>query len=223
MEDRIASLQARLDSLSARMTALEEQPSHAVARVQRAVDGAGIVTAIFKKTPQDYYDNPLESRAKLLGCHPRHLCKTIVFENVSCEHSSCADITDSRYYCVIVQYCARIQAEKLRDFIYRLRPEEKRIPKNKFILRLADESASQALTGFVHNAISPLGMLTPIPVIICTGAASVRPSFLWLGGGAVDVKLCVPVSDLIRCSGALVADVSEEREAGNMTNMDSDE
>lgn len=223
MEDRINSLQARLDSLSSRMKALEEQPHHAVARVQNATDCAGIATAIFKKTPADYYDKSLESRANLLGCHPRHLCKTIVFENVSCEHSSCKDITDSKYYCVIVQYCARIQAEKLRDFVYRLKPEDKRIPKNKFVLRLADEAVSQALTGFVHNAISPLGMLTPIPLIVCSSAASVRPSFLWLGGGAVNVKLCIPTADLVRITGALVADVSEEREPGNVENVDEDQ
>ena len=36
-----------------------------------------------------------------------------------------------------------------------------------------------------------------------------------MGGGEVDVKLGLPVSDFIRATGALVADVSEPRQVSD--------
>jgi prolyl-tRNA editing enzyme YbaK/EbsC (Cys-tRNA(Pro) deacylase) len=67
------------------------------------------------------------------------------------------------------------------------------------------------IAGFVRNAISPFGMYTMIPVVVSASAASLRPSYLWLGGGEVDVKLRVPVQQLLSHLHAAVIDCTTSR------------
>ena len=43
------------------------------------------------------------------SCGVEQLCKSIVFENTVASHDNCDDPTNSRYYCVIVQYTGRQQ------------------------------------------------------------------------------------------------------------------
>ena len=76
---------------------------------------------------------------------------------------------------------------------------------------MAPTAVSEALTGFGHNSVSPFGMKTKIPVIICRRCAELFPPFVMLGGGEVHVKLAVPVDELIRGCGAVVGDISELR------------
>ena len=208
---RLDRLQECIGEFEARMLKAEEDPSRCVSRVKKCLKEFKVYTASFQTVVSDYYDRSLIQRADILRCDVNQLCKTIIFQNTLCEHNICSDITDSKYYCVIVQYCERVNAEKLRDFIHKLSPIEKRMPKNKLHFRLAEESCSRQLSGFVHNAVSPIGMTTPIPTIICKSCANVTPSFIWLGGGAVDVKLCISLSDLIYVTSAIIADISEPR------------
>ena len=85
-------------------------------------------------------------------------------------------------------------------------------------LRLAADG--EALTGFRHGAVSPLGSARPLAVVVAKQLA--RRRFFWLGGGEVDVKLRVFTSQLLREGGAgapgaspLVLDIAEEvSEAG---------
>lgn len=79
----------------------------------------------------------------------------------------------------------------------------------------APEKINDEITGFFHNAVCPFGLLTPIPVLLCASCLQLSPPFLWMGGGEVDVKLGLPVSDFIRATGALVADVSEPRQVSD--------
>ena len=103
---------------------------------------------------------------QLLGSSTSQLCKTIVFENLACTRDDCAEATNSRFYCVIVQYEARFDAEKLRTFIHSLNAETTKLPKKKFNFQLASAEVSDRLTGFTHNAVTPFGMLHPIPVCV---------------------------------------------------------
>jgi hypothetical protein len=38
-----------------------------------------------------------------------------------------------------------------------------------------------------------------------------NPSILYLGGGKVDVKLAIPLQDLVRATGAIVGNITEPR------------
>jgi len=99
----------------------------------------------------------------------------------------------------------------LRTLVHELRKPEDRLSKKKFHFQLADDQASFELSGFGHNAISPIGLKRDIPIIVCNRILGLNPPVIFLGGGEVDVKLALPVSDLVRGTAAIVGDITEER------------
>lgn len=54
--------------------------------------------------------------------------------------------------------------------------------------RLVPEEVSDQLSGFAHNAVSPVGLATPIPIIMSDRVAALQPRVFWLGGGEPDLK-----------------------------------
>ena len=61
------------------------------------------------------------------------------------------------------QYSARLNAEKLKAWAWGLKAGS--IAKKYYTLRLAPEEDSARLTGFVHNAVTPVGSAVQIPII----------------------------------------------------------
>lgn len=217
---RFHALLNGIDALDTKVKALEESEEVTVARVKISLLHKNIYAATLRKVPTDYYDWNLMKRAEFLGCDPAHLCKTIIFKNTMCEHNNCDNIFDSKYVCVVVQYCAKIAVDKLRDFIHKLPPPEKRLAKKKINFQLAEEETSLKLSGFIHNAVTPFGMHTKMPVIICKACTFLTPAFVWLGGGAVDVKLGITVSDMVSAANALIADISDPRDQNDSSKED---
>ena len=62
------------------------------------------------------------------------------------------------------QYTSRLHTEKLNSIVYRR--SQGGLSKKQVNLRLAPEDVSLELTGFGHNAVSPVGMATPIPLVM---------------------------------------------------------
>ncbi|KAI4377907.1 hypothetical protein MLD38_015463 [Melastoma candidum] len=152
----------------------------------------------FARVPGDYYDRPLEERRRILGADSvDHLCKSIVMVNTQAPPNitDCSDRNNSKYYVIVVQYTARLNAEALKAYLYSL--NDGKIPKKKFNLRLAPEETSFALTGFEHNAVTCVGMKTDIPVILDEAIVKLHPDFFWLGGGETDLKLGIRTSEFI--------------------------
>ncbi|RYH05807.1 YbaK/EbsC family protein, partial [archaeon] len=204
-ENRVSALIKRIENAERRVGKLEngrEDPS--IARVKQDLRCRGIYSTSFLYVPTNYYDYTLEERAKLLGGHVPQLCKSILFENTAWEGENEFDPTNARYYLVITQYVAKINTTTLRNFIQSLRGTN-RLSKSSFNFQLAPDSVSFQLTGFAHNAISPFGLVEKrIPIVICTRCTQVSPSMLYLGGGRVDVKLCLSVGELVEKTGAVV-------------------
>ena len=48
-----------------------------------------------------------------------------------------------------------------------MKPAESQLSKKKFNFQLADEQTSFELSGFKHNAVTPIGMRQPVPVGVC--------------------------------------------------------
>ena len=71
-----------------------------------------------------------------------------------------------RYYLVIVQYVSKLDTELLRSLVRDLKPKEEQLSKKKFNFQLADEKTSFELSGYSHNAVTPVGMRHPVPVWI---------------------------------------------------------
>lgn len=139
---QISSAEERLVRLEEAWKArqrLERDSLDPVTVVKQDLLRRGVYTTQFFTVPENYYDLTLEQRAALLGGHESQLCKTIIFENVACEHNDCSDPTDSKYYLVIIQYIAKINTQVLRNFVHTLKPPEVRLSKKKFNFQLASE------------------------------------------------------------------------------------
>jgi hypothetical protein len=62
--------------------------------------------------PSNYYDWSLEKRRDILKApHIDYLCKSIILENTlwNSENSRYLDPTNSRFYCIVLQYTAKLQ------------------------------------------------------------------------------------------------------------------
>ncbi|XP_052141722.1 uncharacterized protein LOC127761469 [Oryza glaberrima] len=196
----LAAQQHRLEalSISAAPSGGEAETGATEARLSSILTASGVLDFTFRRVPADYYDRALEERRDLLRADSvNQLCKSIVMVNTqaAADVVDCSNPKNSKYYVVVVQYMARLNADSIKNFIYSL--NEKQIPKKRFNMRLAPEEESLKLTGFVHNAVTCIGMETDIPVIIDEAITKLDKDFFWLGGGEVDLKLGVRTSQFL--------------------------
>ncbi|EHA8588554.1 hypothetical protein COCNU_scaffold005770G000010 [Cocos nucifera] len=203
--ERVSSLSISPDSDAAASSGGEttEERLAAILRTR------GVQDFQFKRVPLDYYDRSLEARREILDAPSiYHLCKSIVMVNTQAPASvtSCSDRNNSKYYIVVIQYVAKLNAENIKNFLYAL--NNKKIPKKRFNMRLAPEEESVKLTGYVHNAVTCIGMETDIPVILDEAIAKLDPDFFWLGGGEVDLKLGIRTSQFISAINPFVMSCS---------------
>jgi len=184
--------------------------SEEVSRCKSKLIKSGCYVYKFYVVPSNYYDLTLLQRRDILQAKDlNQLCKSIIFENTACSHKNHDDITDSRYYCVIVQYATRFDAELLKDVIHVLRKPTDRIPRNKFHFKLATEEDSFRISGFKHNAITPFGLKLQIPFVLCSRIVETAPDWFYMGGGKIDVKLGIPTSDFIRSMKPIIGRISK--------------
>ncbi|KAK4751745.1 hypothetical protein SAY87_020543 [Trapa incisa] len=179
------------------------------ARLSGILKSNGVTDFCFKRVPSDYYDRTFEERRDLLGAHSiDHLCKSMVMVNTQAPANiiDCSDRNNSKYYVVVVQYTARLNAEAIKKYLHVLNNGQ--ISKKKFNMRLAPEETSQMLTGFEHNAVTCVGMKTDIPVIIDEAIVKLSPDFIWLGGGEVDLKLGIRTSDFVNFAKPFIVSCS---------------
>ena len=213
LEDRVRALEARARSVqradlcggaaaSGGFFAL----SASAARVEAAVLRAGLLGCVLARVPADYYNRPLAWRAALLGgCDVGALAKTLILEvegrgGAPEAAAASAPLARQRFVAVVVPYTCELLWEVLA--------RAAGAP-----LRLA--AAGEALTGFVHGAVTPLGSKTELAVVVAKQLA--RRRFFWLGGGEPDIKLRVFTAQFLRAGGAgapdatpVVLDIAEE-------------
>ncbi|KAF8928741.1 hypothetical protein BGZ58_009395 [Dissophora ornata] len=102
----------------------------------------------------DYYDWPYEQRARVMACPSTfHLCKTLVFENTKWKQDETKPVDADRYWCVIVQYEGSVNITKLEKAVR----EKTGSSRKGMHLRIAPAEKSHELTGFINNAVSPVG------------------------------------------------------------------
>lgn len=220
---KLEALQARLlQRITALELSLQTQPlsisddrvagdggGTTVARLSAILRARGVDDFVFKRVPADYYDRPLEARRGILeAASVEHLCKSIVLVNTQAPANitDCSNPNNSKYYVVVIQYAARLNAENIKNFLYNL--NETKVPKKKFNMRLAPEEESLKLTGFAHNAVTCIGMETDIPVILDEAITKLKPNFFWLGGGEVDLKLGIQTSQFINAVEPFIVNCS---------------
>ncbi|CEM23403.1 unnamed protein product [Vitrella brassicaformis CCMP3155] len=186
-------------------------PSVSVAKsaVQERLEGyfaAEGVSCELRRVPPFYYDQPLQWRADCLSAPSvDHLCKTVIIENS--HHAGVDDAKNSRFYAVVIQYTAKLNKGRVKDFVKSMHPPGE-MGNKRLNFVFADEEVAAKLTGYVRNATTPFVMQHPIPVIVSRRIMQLRPPVLWLGGGEVDLKLLLSVADLCRLLDPFVADVT---------------
>jgi len=119
----------------------------------------------------------------------------------------------AKYWMVVVQYTARLHADKLRMFFHAHHGD--RLSKSKINMRLCAEDVSSQLTGFERNAVSPVGCKTALPIIISHRIAALgdddqESDLFWLGAGEVDLKIGMHVKDFIASFSPFVVDCTYE-------------
>jgi prolyl-tRNA editing enzyme YbaK/EbsC (Cys-tRNA(Pro) deacylase) len=207
-----------MEAFSQRIKLLEErlasqESKHGgtfVARVKRDLTSHGVLLSScrFPQVPDDYYDHPLEDRAKLLGVKPNQLCKSLLFQNMAPQFDESEGPGSAKFYLIIVQYASKFSPDKLRAAIQKMRPPETR--QQKIDYRMAAQEINDEVTGFQHNAVSPFGLATKIPILL-SEACTRECKYLFMGGGAVNVKLGMAMSSFLACASPIVADISDPR------------
>lgn len=120
----------------------------------------------------------------------------------------------TKYYLIVCQYSARLHSEKLRSHVHSAHSGA--LAKGKINMRLCPEAVSDELTGFEHNAVSPIGIRTQLPILMSHRIAALQPDFFWLGGGEVDLKVGLSARDFMAAYNPQVVDCtySDDEEGG---------
>ena len=90
-----------------------------VDRVKNDLLAKKVYSSTFIKVADGYYSRTLSERAKILMCSTQQLCKSIIFENTAWVKESddqIGDVTNSRFYLVLVQYSGLYIRQKVRQF-----------------------------------------------------------------------------------------------------------
>jgi hypothetical protein len=109
-----------IEAIEKRIADLEEKYGP-VERVRADLKSKDVFSYSMIRVPADYYDKPIEYRADLLKSSTSQLCKSIVLMNTACQHENVDDPTYSKYYCVLIQYDQKLNSERMKDFIHKMR------------------------------------------------------------------------------------------------------
>ncbi|CAM9389685.1 unnamed protein product [Chrysoparadoxa australica] len=126
----------------------------------------------------------------------------------------------SKYYCVVLQYIRKLDHGRLLKAVNANGGD-----KCDACLKGAEQGS--AVMGFAHNAMSPFGMKTQVPIILDAailelgkgGTSSREASFIWMGSGDRHLKLGCAVSEFIQALAPIVADVSDPRSEAELAGL----
>lgn len=173
---------------------------------------AGLKRFKFVRCDDTYYDWSLEKRRRYLDApSTMHLCKSIIMVNKNWKGEEGVDELDrcnSKYYCCIVSYNTKLSAQDLMRIIKELNVQTNRPPpSNKNLhFRLADDCIG--VTGFPPNGVTPVGLKTPMPIVLDKELTTLEPPMFWMGGGEVNLKLSVDTREFISCYNPIVGTVT---------------
>lgn len=99
----------------------------------------------------------------------------------------------------------------MTKLIHGQREPEQRLAKKKFNFQLTANETSDKLSGFKHNAISPFGLNVIMPIVMCSRILDLKPAVIYLGGGKRDVKVSIPISNLLASVPVIVGEITDLR------------
>ena len=191
--DDVAAVQAHMEDLSTRV---------------------GMKEILFKAVSSEYYDQSYDWRAEQLGADSIYcLSKSIIMENTKLPED--ADPKRLRYVCVVVQYAGvKLHKEKLGMAAKAIEVSRGLEPmgRKSYNYRLVSQEVNDQLSGYLHNAVCPLGMSEKLPVVISDKLPALECGYFWLGGGHVDLKMRVNSKEFLESFKAVVAPITNPDE-----------
>ncbi|KAL0049697.1 hypothetical protein WJX82_007867 [Trebouxia sp. C0006] len=199
--DRTAALQTRQEVILQRICSfeglhVEASVSGTEAKLGTELKERGVKSFSFKAVPANYYKEDLEfRRACLEAASIQHLCKSLIYENpklpVDQESSGTQHL---RYYLVIVQYAAKLHGEKVKRFLHK---NNGKLGTQYFRPRQAAFETSEKLSGYPSGSVTPVGLKTPLPIILSHEIAKLQPDFFWMGGDPAELLATTSVGGTI--------------------------
>lgn len=169
---------------------------------------AGFTDTRFVRCPDDYYDWELSKRRAFLNApSTKHLTKSIVFENTRHEgpcHSKL--LCEARYVCCVVPYGCGVDTDEVRRLVRESGSNGCVPPLSKYNFRLAGDCVD--ITGYEPNAVTPLGIKTPMPVLLDVEITRLYPPTFWLGGGQVSLKWFVHLHEFLKHFQPVVSSIA---------------
>ncbi|KAG2378323.1 hypothetical protein C9374_008466 [Naegleria lovaniensis] len=170
----------------------------------------GFKFAKFSQVPADYYSRSLEERRDILQTESIHqLCKSLILENSKCVKTDCSERSNSKFYCVIVQYSAKFNSKKLTKFVREL--NQGKLGKKQFVFSLADANKAFELTGYDYNGVSPVPLPSKehvnVPIVLDKKIVDDHKQF-WVGGGTEDWKILFNTDEFIRIFNPFVTSIT---------------
>uniref|UniRef100_A0A7S2DTW2 YbaK/aminoacyl-tRNA synthetase-associated domain-containing protein n=1 Tax=Haptolina brevifila TaxID=156173 RepID=A0A7S2DTW2_9EUKA len=188
----------KLDAADIASCQVVQEMSDVQAQVQKACDRIGLTSAHFWRVRGDYYEQDLAWRRDILGAASvQQLCKSMIMENTKLTEEEAKASGRIKYVMFVLQYAnGKLNKEKMHDVI-RSMEGSKAAAKKQYSIRMVSQEVSNKLSGFPHNAVTPFGMATPIPVLLSERIRALPEGRVWLGGGEVDLKLRLDVAELV--------------------------
>ncbi|KAA6389716.1 MAG: putative Rho guanine nucleotide exchange factor [Streblomastix strix] len=200
---RLEVLLQRIEALEARIAQFQFVPHicPSEVRCRKHIKELNTKSTEFKWVTPDYYQQNLEQRRQQLGA---------------------ASIS----HIVKIQYVSKLDCKKLYNLIRNMAHGLKK----NFHFRVASSQEAEKLLGFTHGAVCPFGIKGSenIPIILDSAIVNnLIPSYFYMGGGNVDTKLRMSVTEFIQKTNPIIADVSSPRDLDKLlassAELDNDE
>lgn len=189
-------------------------------KLEQALDklDTSLVSRIrFRAVRSDYYNWPLIARRNVLSAATSgHLCKTLVMENRGTTVAESPNDTTKppRWIILVLQYTTKLNAVTVNKAVRSIRgPDHDPFPIKWVRVRAAHAEDSERLSGYPTGAVTPFGLKFPeeFTVLVSSSIMNLRPKYVWLGAGHVDVKMRVPLDDLITYTNARIGDFTDPK------------
>ena len=102
-----------------------------------------------------------------------------------------------------VQYTAKFHGEKVKRYLHK---QNGQLGIQYFRPRQAPPETSEKLTGYKSGSVTPVGLKTPMPLILSHEIDQLQPSYFWMGGGEQLLKLGMSVQEFKQAYAPYVVD-----------------
>lgn len=102
-----------------------------------------------------------------------------------------------------LQYTAKLHGEKVKRFLHKANGK---LGVQYFRPRQAHFETSEKLSGYASGCVTPVGLRTPLPIMLSHEIANLQPDFFWMGGGENLLKLGMSVADFVDAYNPVIVD-----------------